>query len=57
LAPARCSSERGRRRLAQHRRQQVQRLDVLVVVADRDRLRIGQRFLKLGGELVPDLQM
>ena len=35
--------------VAQHRGQHVQRLDVLVLVADRDRLRVGQRFLEFRG--------
>ncbi|KWT97198.1 hypothetical protein APY03_1758 [Variovorax sp. WDL1] len=38
--------------LAQHGHQKVNRLDVGVVVAQRERLRIGKGFLELGGEFV-----
>ncbi|MDH6595062.1 hypothetical protein M2165_004951 [Variovorax sp. TBS-050B] len=38
--------------LAQHRHQQMGWLDVRVVVAERERLRVAERFLKLGGEFV-----
>ncbi len=38
--------------LAQHGRQQVQRVDVGMVVAQRQGLGIGEGFLKLGGEFV-----
>jgi len=38
--------------LAQHRRQHVHGLDVLVIVARRNRLRVGERLLKLGGQAV-----
>ncbi len=43
---------RARIALPQHRQQDVRRVDVGVVVTDRDRLRIRQRFLEFGGEFV-----
>ena len=38
--------------LVQQRREQVLRLDVLVVVAERQALRVGQRLLEFGGQFV-----
>ncbi len=38
--------------LPQHRQQHVRRIDVLVVMADRNRLRIRQRFLEFCGQFV-----
>jgi hypothetical protein len=38
--------------LSQHRQQHVSRINVLIIVTNGNRLRVGQRFLKFGGEFV-----